>query len=135
MLVVCYLKDVVSDLQLRSLATGGLTQPIPMPGIGSVASFSGRRRDSEFFFLFTSFTEPGAIYRWVHRATPARCVHLHQVLSVVALPVCWLSAHLGFNLLKCPMLAVVLPQGGCHSSTPGATLVPPHRAEAQVQPG
>ena len=37
---------------------------LPLPGIGSVAGFSGRRQDSEFFFTFTGFTEPGALYRW-----------------------------------------------------------------------
>jgi prolyl oligopeptidase len=63
-LVVCYLRDVRSALELRSLATGNLRAVLPLPGIGSVAGFSGRRQDSEAFFKFTSFTEPGAIYRF-----------------------------------------------------------------------
>jgi prolyl oligopeptidase len=36
---------------------------LPLPGIGSVNGFSGQRKHSQAFFKFTSFTEPGAIYR------------------------------------------------------------------------
>eukprot|EP00891_Asterochloris_glomerata_P009877 jgi/Astpho2/9877/fgenesh1_pm.00152_%23_2_t len=71
-LVTCYLADVRSQLQLRSLATGSLKQSISLPGIGSINSFSGRREDSEFFFSFSSFANPGAIYRVdVTEASPA----------------------------------------------------------------
>lgn len=62
-LAVCYLRDVQSALELRSLSSGDLRAVLPLPGIGSVTSFSGRRKDSEYFFTFTGFTEPGAIYR------------------------------------------------------------------------
>lgn len=63
-LVVCYLRDVVSQLELRELRSGALKKQLPMPGLGSVASFSGRRKDTQLFFLFTGFTEPGAIYQY-----------------------------------------------------------------------
>ena len=36
-----------------------------MPGLGSVAGFSGRKEDTQLFFMFTGFTEPGAIYQCV----------------------------------------------------------------------
>ena len=62
-MVVCYLRDVRSLLELRRLTSGDLISVLPLPGIGSVAGFSARRQDSEAFFTFTSFTEPGAIYR------------------------------------------------------------------------
>jgi prolyl oligopeptidase PreP (S9A serine peptidase family) len=62
-LLVCYLRDVVSALELRSLASGAVTKRLGMPGLGSVSAVSGRREDAEFFFSFTGFTEPGAIYR------------------------------------------------------------------------
>ena len=55
-------------LQLRSLATGLLRQEIPLPGIGSVYAFNGRRHDSEAFFSFTSFVDPGSTFR---QAPPA----------------------------------------------------------------
>ena len=40
-LVVCWLRNVCSVLELRSLETGELVRDIPLPGLGSVASFSG----------------------------------------------------------------------------------------------
>ena len=61
--MVCYLHDVASQLELRDAGTGQLRQSIPMPGLGSIAGFSGRREDSRLFFKFTGFTEPGAIYQ------------------------------------------------------------------------
>ena len=54
-------------------ATGDLRSVLPLPGIGSVAGFSGRREDSDAFFKFTSFTEPGAIYRCCGWRTYAAC--------------------------------------------------------------
>lgn len=62
-MVLCYLKDVKSELQLRSFASGELTRELPLPGIGSVGGFSGNHKSSEFFFSFVGFTEPGAQYR------------------------------------------------------------------------
>jgi prolyl oligopeptidase PreP (S9A serine peptidase family) len=44
-------------------ADGNLRSVLPLPGIGSVNGFSGQRKHSQAFFKFTSFTEPGAIYR------------------------------------------------------------------------
>ena len=41
-LVVCWLRNVCSVLELRSLESGELVRDIPLPGLGSVASFSGK---------------------------------------------------------------------------------------------
>ncbi|KAL4854888.1 Prolyl endopeptidase [Chlorella vulgaris] len=62
-LLACYLRDVVTALQLHSWDSGSLIKPVAMPGIGSVGGFSGNHKSTECFFSFTSFTEPGAIYR------------------------------------------------------------------------
>ena len=62
-LVVCYLSNVHSVLQLRSLATGDMKQEIPLPGLGSVNGFSGKRDDTEAFFSYTDFVTPGATFR------------------------------------------------------------------------
>ena len=35
-----------------------------LPGLGSIGGFSGRRSDRETFYLFTSYTSPGTIYRY-----------------------------------------------------------------------
>ena len=52
-LVVCYLRDVHSVLQLRSLARGSLLRDIPLPGIGCIRSCTGRRKETEMFFSYT----------------------------------------------------------------------------------
>ena len=64
-LVACYLEDVKSVLQLRKFSTGEVVKELPLPGIGSVAGFSGDHKYSEFFFSFTGFTEPGAQYHCI----------------------------------------------------------------------
>jgi len=62
-LVTRYLRDVAGVLQLRSLSTGAVLRDLALPGVGSIAGFSGDRKYSEMFFKFTSFVEPGATYR------------------------------------------------------------------------
>lgn len=62
-MAVCWLRDVASVLRLLSLGSGQLLKSIPLPGLGSVRSFSGRRAQSEMFFSYTDFTDPGSIYR------------------------------------------------------------------------
>ena len=61
--MLCYLKDVHSDLQLRSLDSGELKASIPLPGIGSISSFQGRRHDTEAFFSYTDFVDPCSTFR------------------------------------------------------------------------
>ena len=36
---------------------------IELPGVGSIAGFSGNHKSTEFFLSFTGFTEPGIILR------------------------------------------------------------------------
>ena len=50
LMAVCWLRDVVSKLELRAFANGALVRELPMPGIGSVGGFSGSWKHSEFFF-------------------------------------------------------------------------------------
>ena len=42
---------------------GTLRQEVKLPSVGSVG-FSGRKNEPECFFTFTSFTQPGTIYRY-----------------------------------------------------------------------
>jgi prolyl oligopeptidase len=42
---------------------GTFQREIALPGIGSVSGLTGRRRDPETFFGFSSFADPGTIYR------------------------------------------------------------------------
>lgn len=63
---------------------------LPLPGIGSVSGFSGKRKHSEAFFKFTSFTEPGAIYRCSSDA--AKMSNLLFVAFACKVNCCYLSS-------------------------------------------
>ena len=43
---------------------GSLEREVPMPGIGSIGAFSGKRADNESYFAFTSYTYPTTIFRY-----------------------------------------------------------------------
>ncbi|KAG7164636.1 Prolyl endopeptidase-like, partial [Homarus americanus] len=60
-LVICYISDVKSVLQLHSLETGEHLTTLPLD-IGTVSGYSGKRTHSEMFYQFTSFLSPGVIY-------------------------------------------------------------------------
>ena len=62
-MVVCYLRDVRSVLQLRSLGKGSLKRDLPLPGLGCIRSFSGRRKDTEIFFSYTDPVTPSSNFR------------------------------------------------------------------------
>jgi prolyl oligopeptidase len=57
-----YLKDARSAVSAHSL-DGRKLRDIELPGIGTVDGFGGRKEDREVYYAFTSFTEPGAIFR------------------------------------------------------------------------
>merc|ERR1712071_531349 len=61
-LVLCYIQDVKTVLQLRDLHSGELLKVYSID-VGTVTEFSGKTSSSEFFFNFTSFLTPGVIYR------------------------------------------------------------------------
>eukprot|EP00053_Salpingoeca_punica_P019335 m.194798 g.194798 ORF g.194798 m.194798 type:complete len:755 (-) comp17625_c0_seq1:1748-4012(-) len=60
-LVVAYLRDVKSILELRRLDTAELITNFPID-IGYVEGFSGRHKDTLMFYKFVSFLTPGSIY-------------------------------------------------------------------------
>ena len=43
---------------------GKLIREIELPGIGTASGFGGKRKDTETFYAFTSFTTPTTIYRY-----------------------------------------------------------------------
>ena len=57
-----YLRDAKTEVKCHDL-DGKLIREVKLPGIGSAGGFGGHRHDTETFFTFTGFTEPGAIYR------------------------------------------------------------------------
>lgn len=62
-LVINYVHDVQDTLKLYDLS-GSFIKDLPLPGIGQITSFSGRREDDEIFYKFSSFTCPGTIFRY-----------------------------------------------------------------------
>jgi len=61
--VAVYLKDAHSQVKVFGL-DGRFVCEIELPGIGSVAGFSGRRSDPETFYGFAGFAAPTTIYRY-----------------------------------------------------------------------
>ena len=57
-----YLQDAKSAVRCFDL-NGKFIRDLALPGIGTAGGFGGERKDKETFYSFTSFTEPGAIYR------------------------------------------------------------------------
>lgn len=62
--LVCeYLRDAKSAITVHDMS-GKLVREVALPGIGSAGGFEGRQKDKQTFYSFTSFTDPGAIYRY-----------------------------------------------------------------------
>ena len=61
--VVEYLKDARSQIKIFNL-DGTFTREVELPGLGSVGGFGGERQDTETFYSFSSYTDPGTIYRY-----------------------------------------------------------------------
>ncbi len=57
-----YLKDAHSLVKLFEVS-GKAAGEISLPGLGTASGFTGKRKDNETFYSYTSFTEPPTIYR------------------------------------------------------------------------
>jgi prolyl oligopeptidase len=62
-LVLSYLKDAKSIAKMTDLA-GRPVQEISLNTIGTASGFAGKPGDSETFYNFASFNQPGAVYRF-----------------------------------------------------------------------
>lgn len=62
-LVASYLHDACSAVKVFD-TSGKLVRNIEFPGLGSAGGFGGRFDQTETFYTFTSYTVPGAIYRY-----------------------------------------------------------------------
>lgn len=58
-----YLKDASTNIVQFEL-TGKQIGEVKLPAIGTASGFGGYKNDKEFFYTFTNFTTPGAIYRY-----------------------------------------------------------------------
>ena len=61
--IASYLKDAHSAVRIFDL-TGKEAGEIKLPGLGTASGFTGKRKDTETFYSFVSFTEPPTIYRY-----------------------------------------------------------------------
>jgi prolyl oligopeptidase len=61
--IASYLKDARSEVKILS-RDGKFVREVKLPGIGSAGGFGGKRKDTETFYSFASFTSPGTIYRY-----------------------------------------------------------------------
>jgi prolyl oligopeptidase len=61
--VVSYLKDAHSAIKLFELS-GKAAGEIKLPGLGTASGFHGKRKDTETFYSYVSYTEPATIYRY-----------------------------------------------------------------------
>jgi prolyl oligopeptidase len=62
--VATYLQDAKSSVRFHDLATGRRTAELTLPGIGSVAGITGKRGDPDFYYTFTSYLHPTAVFRY-----------------------------------------------------------------------
>jgi prolyl oligopeptidase len=58
-----YLKDAHSVVRIFDL-TGKPAGEIKLPGLGTASGFKGKRKDTETFYSYVSYTEPATIYRY-----------------------------------------------------------------------
>ena len=61
--IAAYLHDALASVVVYDLE-GTQRSEVALPGLGSVAGFTGKRRDRETFYSYTSYTEPASIYRY-----------------------------------------------------------------------
>ncbi|XXF75636.1 prolyl oligopeptidase family serine peptidase [Myxococcaceae bacterium GXIMD 01537] len=57
------LKDARTAVRVYGLDGKALGE-VGLPGIGTAVGFSGKRKDAETFYVYTSFTAPATIYRY-----------------------------------------------------------------------
>lgn len=58
-----YLKDARTEIR-RFKTDGNSLPPVKLPGLGTATGFGGKSDQNETFYYFTSFTSPGAVYRY-----------------------------------------------------------------------
>jgi prolyl oligopeptidase len=61
--IAVYLRDAQSAVKVYELS-GKFAAEMELPGIGAASGFTGRRKDSEAFFSFMTFTTPPTSYRY-----------------------------------------------------------------------
>jgi len=76
--VVAYLHDVHHQLKIYNLE-GTFVHQLTLPTLGRVGSLSGRQRDTEMFFSFTSFLFPATNYRYDFLTNELAVLHKPEI--------------------------------------------------------
>jgi len=76
--VASYLQDAASRIRLFAL-NGTPAGEVQLPTLGSAGGFSGKRRDAEAFFSFTSFLYPTTIFRHDFRSGKTEVFRAPQI--------------------------------------------------------
>lgn len=62
-IIASYLKDATSYVKQFD-KDGNLEREIELPGIGTAAGFSAKKEEKELYYTFTSYVNPGTIYKY-----------------------------------------------------------------------
>ncbi len=98
-LVVHYLREAKSALEIRRLSDRHFLQDIPLT-VGSIDKLSGHRNDNMMFFSFTTFAIPSNIYSFdFSNKTAALEVRMTQkkAQSIFATSICYLNYKININ--------------------------------------
>lgn len=63
MFVAGYLKDAHTQIKMFDV-NGKFVRDVALPGLGSAYGFGGKRGETETFYTYSSFTDPGTIFRY-----------------------------------------------------------------------
>src|SRR5262249_50237935 len=73
--IICqYMVDVLSEVRLHDLAGKSLGK-VELPGPGTVQGFGGDEKNTETFFVYTSYNVPTSVYRYDVPANKSQLVH------------------------------------------------------------
>jgi prolyl oligopeptidase len=79
--IASYLKDAHSIVRLFELS-GKPAGEIPLLGLGTASGFHGKRKDTETFYSYVSFTEPPAVYRYDVKTGQSTCSSAPRLISI-----------------------------------------------------
>ncbi len=73
-----YMHDA-QDIVRRFALDGRELDAVELPGIGSLGGFGARRQDTDFYYTFTSFTEPATIYHYDVASNTSTLYHRSEI--------------------------------------------------------
>jgi prolyl oligopeptidase len=58
-----YLKDAITKVYQYDM-TGKQVREVNLPGLGTASGFGGKKKDTDFYYTYASYTNPAAIYHY-----------------------------------------------------------------------